>query len=103
MNEKQVHPDVAAEDAAIRAEIQQRSLAGKVSPSAWQYAQRSAEHIVEKPEPQMTRDQAIEVIKMFQNWNYSQRGFNDTESRIYDERRALILKAHRVLNGTEGK
>jgi hypothetical protein len=53
----------------------------------------------------MTKEEAIAILDRYKNWNMGQKSANlafggsrTDEDDIYDARRALILKATKVLN-----
>lgn len=45
----------------------------------------------------MTSEQAIEILKLYRNWNIAQKGINEDEEKLLSHRRALMTEAHIVL------
>jgi len=48
-------------------------------------------------EPRMTKSEALEVLKLYRDWNTAAKGLNAEEEQILAGRRALIEEAQRVL------
>ncbi len=49
----------------------------------------------------MTFNEAIKILELYQNWNTGQKGFNTEEEEILIERRQTIKEAYRVLRSPE--
>jgi hypothetical protein len=63
-----------------------------------------AEALLNQKESSVTREEAFRVLDLYRNWNFGQRSValanrmpRTAEDDLYDERRALILKATKVL------